>query len=194
MGVSARCWVQVKDQKEYSSVMLNEDHTSGGQLPATTAQAAGYATQGCALPKCCESDQGFIPGWAVREHNELHVSHHPGLLEQFGVSNVGRQASKPDAASDCCDSKARPRQRRGWPLCSSGQTVVLCTLVAMWEQKQDCCTHLLSKGEPSALNHNSCGQGSRGDVLVNLECPDGMTLSLCHASDCQRSVIKNHGA
>ena len=76
----------------------------------------------------CKGHQGLIPVGAVRKEYEVYVPNTAGFSGQICLKHVGRQASKPDAASDCCDAKARPGQRCKRPVCSQGQLSVMSLL------------------------------------------------------------------
>ncbi len=56
--------------------------------------------------------QGLVPVGALRKDYELYVPNFAGFSGQICLKDAGRQASKPDAASNCCNAKARPGQRR----------------------------------------------------------------------------------
>lgn len=56
--------------------------------------------------------QGLVPVGALRKDYELYVPNFAGFSGKICLKDVRRQASKPDAACDCCDAEARPGQRR----------------------------------------------------------------------------------
>ncbi|KAA6419566.1 MAG: hypothetical protein FRX49_10491 [Trebouxia sp. A1-2] len=64
---------------------------------------------GAAL-ESCKGHQGFVPVGALRKDYELYVANFAGFSGQICLKDVGRQASKPDAACDCCDAKASQNQ------------------------------------------------------------------------------------